>query len=189
MTATIPTKEPAQLRAGDTLKWRREDLQSDYPATGYTLKYVAKNALGGFQITATADGSAFSVTVPASTSAGYLPGVYEWSAWVETGAEKYTVGGGHWTVLPDLRANDADSPLDSRDHARRVLDAIEAVIEKRATKDQMSMTIAGRAVSRMEIGDLIKFRQHYRQEVAANEAAARIEAGLGSGGGRVQVRF
>jgi len=45
MAATIPSDEPARLRAGDTWKWTR--TLGDYPAGTWTLKYRFKNAAGG----------------------------------------------------------------------------------------------------------------------------------------------
>lgn len=53
MTATIPDREPAQLRCGDTWRWTRS--LADYPATTWTLKYRYKTASTGFEIVATAD--------------------------------------------------------------------------------------------------------------------------------------
>jgi hypothetical protein len=185
VTAAIPTTEPAELRAGDTWKWTR--TVDDYPAGTWTLKYRFKSPSGGFEIVASASGTDYSVTVSAATSAGYAAGLYEWSAWVEQGDEKYTVDGGTCNVLPNLRAGDAVAALDTRSHARKTLDAIEAVIENRATLDQMSYSIAGRALSRTPLADLLKFKSHYQAEVRAEDNAAKIKNGLGVGG-RIQFR-
>jgi len=69
-----------------------------------------------------------------------------------------------------------------------VLDAIEAVIENRATLDQESYQIGGRSLKRMPIADLMRLRQLYRAEVAGEEAAAKLAAGLGTAR-KVQVRL
>jgi hypothetical protein len=74
---TTPTNEPIEARAGDTWSWRRDDL-ADYPAPTWVLKYRAKNAAGGFEIVAAADGAAHLVTVPAATTAVYTAGIYDW---------------------------------------------------------------------------------------------------------------
>jgi hypothetical protein len=182
-----PTNEPSELRAGDTWKWRREDLEL-YPAPTWVLKYRAKNSAGGFEITAAASGTAHAVTVAAATTAAYAAGLYAWVAWVESGAERYTVDSGELRVLPDLRAGTATAAQDVRSHARRVLEAIEAVIEGRATRDQEEYRIADRMLKRTPIADLLALRDRYRAEVAAEDAARRLVAGE-TPGYALQVRL
>lgn len=185
--ADIPTNEPSQLRAGDTWKWRRENL-ADYPAGTWTLRYRFKNAAGGFEVTATASGLAHAVTVPAATTGGYAAGVYSWVAWVESGAERYTVDSGEAEVLPDLRAGTAAAAQDLRTHARRVVEAIEAVLEGRATKDQEEYRIGDRMLKRTPIADLLRLRDRYRNELAGEAAARRLVAGE-TPGFALQVRL
>lgn len=187
MTASIPTTEPTELRAGDTWRWTRS--LANYPASsGWTLKYRYKNATGGFEIVASASGADFSVSIAAATTAAYTAGTYAWTAWVEGGSsEKYTVDGGVCTVKADYRAAAASTPLDDRTHARKVLDAIESVIEGRASKDQERYMIAGRELWRTPIPILLKLRQTYRAEVKAQLQAERLQNGTGIGG-RIQFR-
>jgi hypothetical protein len=118
MAADIPTNEPAELRAGDTWAWTK--TLADYPAsTPWTLKYRFKNAAGGFEITATASGDGYAVSVAAATTAGYAAGAYSWMAWVEGGAsEKYTVDVGTVTINPDYRSGTATAAFDDLSHAR-----------------------------------------------------------------------
>lgn len=187
MAAEIPTTEPAELRAGDTWAWTK--TLADYPATAWTLKYRFKNAAGGFEITATASGDDYAVSVAAATTSGYAAGAYSWMAWVEGGtSEKYTVDTGTATINPDYRSGTATAAFDDRIHARIVLDAIEAVIEGRATKDQDEVEIAGRRLKRTPIPTLLRLRQHYKAEVAAEAAREAIANGLGSGR-RIQFRI
>lgn len=184
---TNPTIEPRTLRAGDTWKWRREDL-ADYPAPTWTLKYRFKSAAGGFEVVAAASGTAHQVTVAAATSAGYAADSYSWAAWVESGAEQYTVGSGTLTVEPNLRAGTAGAALDARSHARKVLAAIEAVLEGRASRDQEEYRIGERMLKRTPIADLLRLRSLYRKEVQAEEAGAALANGTGTGR-RILTRF
>lgn len=184
---TNPTIEPRTLRAGDTWKWRREDL-ADYPAPTWTLKYRFKSAAGGFEVVAAASGALHQVTVAASTTAGFAAGTYSWAAWVESGAEQYTVGSGTVTIEPNLRAGAATDALDARSHARKVLAAIEAVLEGRASRDQEEYRIGDRMLKRTPIADLLRLRALYRKEVAAEDAAAAIANGTGTGR-RILTRF
>lgn len=186
MAADIPTSEPSELRAGDTWQWTRSI--PDFPASIWTLKYRFKGAAGGFEIVSAASGDDYAVTVLAATSAGYAAGDYGWVSWVESGSDKFTVDSGTSAVLPDYRATSAATALDDRSHAAKVLAAIEAVIEGRASKDQDAYEIAGRSLKRTPIQDLLRLRQHYKAEVASEAAAEAIRRGTGSGR-RIQFRL
>lgn len=175
------------LTAGDTLDFTTS--VPDYPASaGWTLKYrLAPRAAGtAIDITATADGDDYAVQVVAATTASWATGYYTWTAYVELGAERYTVGRGQLQI----RAASASlaAATDGRTHARKVLDAIEAVIEGRASIDQQEYSINGRQLKRTPLADLMRMRNLYRNEVRNEEAADRLAAGLG-GGGNIRVRF
>jgi hypothetical protein len=184
MAADIPTTEPSSAYAGDTWKWRREDL-TDYPATAWTLTYYLTRAAASATIVAVADGSYFSVTVAKAVTALISAGKYFWAAFVSDATERFQVDQGTIEVLPDIAASAA---LDRRTHARKVLEAIEAVLESRATVDQMGYTIAGRRLDRMPIADLLTLRGHYRDECDTEDQAERIANGLGNPK-RILVRF
>jgi hypothetical protein len=181
---TTPINEPLRIYAGDTWAWQREDLASDYPAPTWTLKYAFKNAASHIELTATADGTFFAVSVAASTTIGYTAGTYNWVAYVESGSSRYTVDEGVLVVLPAF-AN--ASALDNRTHAKKALDAIEAVIEGRAGVDQMEYTIGSRQLKRMPIAELLQFRDYYRAQVFAADANERRRNGYGAG--RVVARL
>ena len=186
MAADIPTTEPTELNVGDTWKWTK--TLADYPASTWTLSYSFKSSVGGFAVAATALGDDHSVTVAYGTTSGYTAGFYSWVASVTNGSERYIVDSGTCTLNPDYRAGTATAAYDGRSHARIVLDAIEAVIEGRATVDQQEYEIAGRRLKRMAIADLLKFRQHYKAEVAAEINAEKIRNGTGTGR-RIQFRL
>lgn len=186
----IPSNEPTELRAGDTWKWNRADMASAYPSPTWTLTYRFKNQNGGFEIVATADGAGgFSVSVPKATTGAIAAGDYAWQGEVDNGTERYTLErGGNLKVVADFFSGSAATAMDQRSHARKVLQAIEAVIEGRASKDQEEYTIGGRSLKRTPIPELLQLRQTYRSEVAGEEAAAALENGTGIGR-KIQVRF
>lgn len=185
MTAPVPTTEPSELRAGVTWQWTRE--LPDYPASAWTLKYWFKKtgATGAnLSLTATASGDTHSVSVVAATTAAYTAGDYTWVAIVTAGAESHEVDHGTFKLLPRY---DAAANLDDREHARIVLDAIEAVIEGRATKDQQEYSIGSRMLKRTPIKDLLELRDKYRAEVFALDRAEA--AANGKGGGQLVWRL
>jgi hypothetical protein len=173
MTTEIPTVEPAELVAGDTWTWKRS--LGDYPAGEWTLTYYFRAVASEFSVVCTADGTDHLATVAASTSAGKKAGRYEWTAVVTSGSSRYTVGRGQALVKPDPASTGAG--FDPRSHARKTLEALEAVIEGKATRDQKSYTIGGRALERMPVEEILKFKDHYAQLVAAEEAGERLAAG------------
>lgn len=177
----IPTNEPSQLRAGDTWQWRREDLAGDYPASAWTLTYRFKNAAGGFEVVASADGDHFAVTVAANVTTGYAAGSYAWAAQVSKSGEKYTVDSGTLEVLADLFSGTATTASDQRSHNQIALDAVRAVMEGRASKDQQEYAIAGRKLVLTPMADLIKLLNFYEARVAADLAEENLRNGRATG--------
>ncbi len=179
MAADIPTKEPTQLRAGDTIKWKK--TLDDYPAGGseWVLKYALRGTAGVIDITASADGTDHLVSVDPTTSTAYASGHYDVLGFVEKGSERYSVFAGRMEILPDLETE--GSSYDGRTHVKKVLDKIEAVLESRATKEILESSIEGVQIKRIPHEDLLLMRSKYlnwhRQEIAAE----RIAAGTGTG--------
>ena len=62
-------------------------------------------------------------------------------------------------------------------HARKTLNAINAVIEKRATSDHQSYAINGMAVTKMKIDELLAFQRVYQRKVAKEENPNRKRFG------------
>ena len=56
---------------------------------------------------------------------------------------------------------------------QKVLDAIEAVLENRATLEQEQYQINNRSLKRRSSGELLKLRDHYRAELSRMNAARR----------------
>jgi len=169
----VPTIEPTDLVAGDTWKWLRS--LSHKASAGWVLKYTLINATSKITIVATASGDDHLVSVPAATTAPYVAGTYTWQAYVEKAAERYSQGSGTVKVHPNFAAA---TTFDGRSHARRTLDAIEAVLEKRATREDQSYSIGGRTLARIPNADLLALRDRYRSEVARENDADRIANGL-----------
>lgn len=180
----IPTNEPQQLRAGDTWKWRREDL-TDYPAASWTLTYRFKHpTLAGFEVIASADGNNYSVTVAAATTAGFSAGTFSWLAWVAGGtSEKYTVDEGTLEVLPEFRAGTVASTLDARTDAKKIYDDLLAAYKTYVTSRGLvkSYSIGTRQMTFHDQGDLLKQLNYWKAQVLAEEQAERLRNGLGTG--------
>lgn len=192
-SANYPEKEPTQLVIGDRWLWKRTDLGGDYPPASYSLKYslrLANSTASEIEISANESGSDYLVEVAAATTAGYTAGRYYWQLYITrtSDSERLLLGRG---VVDVLKNQDA-AAVDPRTHARKVLDAIEAVMENRATKDQEEYSIgsggSSRSLKRTPLPELLRLRSVYQQAVNSEEAALKLENGTGLPR-RVQVRF
>lgn len=182
MTAPIPFQEPASVVAGDTAKWQK--YLGDYPANdGWTLTYTFVNASVRFTATASAVGADHLVNASAATTTAWAAGTYDWRAQVSKAGEVFTVGSGRLVVKPSFSA-----ATDARSQARRMLEAVEAVLEGRASSAVQDYQIAGRSLRHIPIPDLLTLRDRLRMDVTREETAADLAAGKGPRG-RIQVRF
>lgn len=172
MTATT---EPGRLTAGDTVTWLK--TLSDYPASsGWVLTYTLINAAAKISITATASGADHLVNVAASTTAAWAAGTYTWIAVVTKAAERYSVGQGSIIVAPDLTAA---SLYDGRSTAKKALEAVNTLLETYGAKAYLQgYEINGRKQTFQSPGEFLKFRSQLVAEVAREDNAARIAAGL-----------
>lgn len=175
MTDTI---EPISFVSGETVAWTKS-LDDYLPADSWVLTYVFVK--DGEQQTVVAadngDGDHLA-TISAADSGNFVAGIYQWQAHVDDGTDHHMVDSGRVEVKANFL--DKESGFDARSHAEKTLDAIEAVIENRATQDQQSYTIQGTTLTRMPIVDLIKFRGIYRNELKQQKIAENLNNGLGS---------
>ena len=185
-----PTQEPDTLVVGDRWVWRRDDLVSDYPLDEYALEYrFTEDSTGNtnaFTIAATEAESTYLVEIASAVTASLTAGDYQWAAFIirSSDNQRVVIDQGRTEILHNLQNTTADL----RSHAKKVLDSIEAVLENRASQDQMSYSIAGRSLSRMSIDDLMTFRNRYRAEYLREIKLARIKNKQDSGN-TIKVRF
>lgn len=186
-----PTKEPSTLVLGDFWAWKRDDLAENYPIGSYSLTFEFHEDSGGggnhkFTLTAVEANSTYYIEAASSSTTGYSIGDYIWEAYITktSDSNRIMVDSGRTSITNNL----ANTNADLRSHAKKVVDAIEAVIENRASMDQSSMSIAGRSLSRMSIDELMTFRDRYKAEYLKEIKLARIRNGQGTGN-TPKVRF
>ena len=187
-STNYPTTEPNELQLGDFWAWKRTDLSTDYPTASYSLSYefnlVDGSTAANFTLTATESNDEYIIEVSNTTS--YTAGEYNWVAYITRSSDsariKLTEG------FTEIQENYATTTSSVRSHAKKVLDAIEAVIENRATMDQSSMSIAGRSLSRLTIDELLQFRDRYKAEYLKEVKKARIKNNKDSGN-TIKIRF
>jgi len=157
---------PHKIGRGDTIKI--EDISySDYPSNdGWSLYFQLCGVTTDVQATAVADAS-FDLLIPASVTADYTLGDSNYALYVSKGSplEVYTVEAGVLDVC--------DRVSTEMSHARRALAALEAVLEKRASNDQLSYSIGNRSISKMSGDELLKWKNHYKRQVQVEDGTAR----------------
>lgn len=187
-SANFPTQVPSELQLGDFWAWKRDDLAADYPLADYALSYefnlIDGSTAANFTLTATESGNEYIISTSSTTS--YTVGNYNWISYITRSSDSARVKLEEGYV--EIQDNYATTSNSVRSHAKKVLDAIEAVIENRASMDQQSMSIAGRSLSRMSITDLMTFRDRYKAEYLKEVKIARIKNGLASGN-TIKVNF
>lgn len=159
---------PNGIQAGLTL--RRLVVQPAYPAPEWRLSVVLRGP-SVIDLHAVPDGRNHLLHVPATTTREWLHGEYAVSVRAQRGDDIEEIDSGTVTVRPDIAQLAAGH--DARSHVQRVLDAIEAVLEKRATLDQEQYRINNRELRRTPIADLLKLRDRYRGELARMKAASK----------------
>lgn len=169
--ATIPTTEPIEVLAG--LTWRWDKTLADYtPADGWSYGYAIRGA-GRLDLTgvATAENDGWELTAAASDTADLPGGVYQWTAYVTSGSEKYVTGRGSLTVLPNpLTAAEGTLQL----WAEQSLAYVEATLAKRYQADMAGYTIEQRQAQREELAALERSRSRLAAEVDARKSQGRF---------------
>lgn len=189
----IPTKEPRDVVKGDTIKWKRMDLEGLYPSAVWTLTYYffSRNPAKAFEVVATNAGNGFLVDLGASAElvASFErvgQSGFEWVARVSSGADKYTIGSGRLSVAPNLI--DVKGGTDRRSWAVRTLDILKAVIEGRADADVNMYMLAGKQVTKMTPAEL---QEWYRWvgKMAQTEEEATFDSTVGARSRFIKVRL
>jgi len=186
-----PVQEPDRLVTGDRFAWQRPDLVSDYPLADYTMTYHFSQDSGGggthhFTLSSTEADDNYYFEKPSSETTNLTAGDWEWQLYAirTSDSERVTLDYG----ITKFAIGELDTNNDLRSHAKKVLDAIEAVIEGRATIDQSSFSLGGRSLSRLSVDELMTFRDRYHAEYLKEVKLARIRNKQGSGN-TIKVNF
>lgn len=187
-STNYPSQVPTELQLGDFWAWKRDNLSTDYPVASYSLSYEF-NLIDGAVVsnfTLTASESNDTYIIETASTATYTKGNYNWVSYITRTSDSARVKLEEGFV--EIQDNYATTSASVRSHAKIVLDAIEAVIENRATMDQSSMSIAGRSLSRLSIDELLTFRDRYKTEYLKEVKQLRIKNKRGSGN-TIKVNF
>lgn len=177
------TDEPASFIAGESVEWTK-NLPGYLPKDGWDLFYAFRNFGAHFDIAAIKKEDHYLIRMNSEQSAVLKPANYWWQATVTKGNDWHVVDAGSLEIKEHLSLADS---YDGRSHVKKVLDALEAMILDKASRDQQSYSIAGRSLYRLSPAELLKWRDHYKAEYARELQAELLSKGLG--GNLIKVRF
>lgn len=157
---------PAKIKAGLTFSIGPISTAYAAPEWSLSLKLRGPQAID-------VEGNADAILrAEATATAEWVAGLYAYSIRAtDTIGTVVEIEAGQVTIEPDLAA--LGPGHDSRDHVRRTLEAIEAVIERRATLDQEKYKINNRELWRTPVADLLRLRDRYKAELRMMNAKAR----------------
>jgi hypothetical protein len=177
----VNCKIPAKISAGLTFDTA---LRFDnYPAPDWALSLLLRGP-STIDLVSSQEGNLHRLHVTAGATSTWKPGQYIYSLRAKRGEEVVELSAGSLEVLPDLYSLPVGA--DVRTPAQIALEAIEAVISKRATIDQERYRIGNRELYRTPIAELIKLRDMYRSEVQREKQAA---CGANPWGRRILTSF
>lgn len=169
--------EPKEIYAGATAIWTRE--AGDYPASdGWSLEYVLAGRNGRHVVNGgliTASGSTYTITVPMAETATWAGGEYGWRLFATKEGDRRHVQNGMLQVIPATK-----TATDTRSHARRMVDALEATLEGKASKDQSEINIGGKSLKRFSFAELSVELARWQRIVQQEEDAAKVAGGMTS---------
>lgn len=176
---------PRNIVAGDSIEWI--DYFEDYLSPGWSLKYVLICPLTKIEVVSVADaetnGHLFSI--PSTTTDSWQPGDYHYQVFATSGSDRKTVGRGFFTIEIDFSKQEKH---DARPWLDRVIAALKASIEGRASSSQLLFEIAGSRIEHISHLDQRELLNGYRKDRAACNRERAISLGK-SPFGTVRVEF
>lgn len=155
---------PTTILAGDTFSV--ETNQPDYPKPTWTITAYFQGP-DAITLVSTGTDAVHTLSATAATTAGWGEGTYRYSVVASDGVTQKTIENG----ITNIQARaDLISSSDVRSHNKKMLDAIEALLENRASTDQQSYTIAGRSITKIPMMELLELQKYYADKVRQETA-------------------
>ncbi|EWS78798.1 hypothetical protein LPH50_09555 [Xylella taiwanensis] len=119
-----------------------------YPSTGWKVRWLLRGSKS-LDIVAHGEHSVHRFQIPVDDTAQWIPSHYGYRLHAERGTQTVDIERGQLRVEPDFSS--LPEGYDGRSNKQRALNAINAVLEKRATQDQSRDHINNRELWRTSI--------------------------------------
>lgn len=162
---------PDFFAAGTTLSYQRS--YPDYPiSSGWSFKLYLAGPAASINVSATPTSPAlYAFQIDAATTAPLIPGSYRWVERATNGSTVVDVATGLVTIALNVATAAAG---DAQTAEEKMLAAIDAVLSGRLVDGIESYQIAGRAISKIPLGELTKFRGQLVAAVNRQRQGGRI---------------
>lgn len=168
--ATALTEMPDEFVSGTTVKYTT--TYADYRANdGWSMVLYVAGVGRITPITATASGASFAVTLTSSITAGLDAGTYQWTERVTKAGESYDAASGTVGVLANIATAIAG---DLQSWEEKALVVVEAALLGRLTADQQAFSIAGRAVTKIPVAELLSIRTSLRSAIRSQRTPGKF---------------
>ena len=191
---------PDSFVAGDTVQWTESIANFSSDDWEMEVTFVPADATAGAAIQIASDGASPAITknsgggftgkISSTVSSSFTADTtYHWQKVMRDGTDRYSQPGGRILALSSMNVlKTAGGTHDVRSTVKQTLDQIRARIQGRSLLDQDSMSIGNRAVSRMNMADLIKWEAVFAGRYENELRRERIGRGLKTSRS-VKVRF
>lgn len=172
MSVAIATSPPATVTAGDKVDFTVSPGEFT-SSGGYSPVFVFRSDDGSrrYVVNGTDYGSDFRITAASDVTRTWAACFGQFTVFTQLsdGTDRRTLIAGRMEIRPDPASTDT---VDLRSSNRRILDAITARIEGRASSDIQSISISGQSIARMSLDELIRAQTIFRAKVDAEEIKA-----------------
>lgn len=163
---------PDIILAGATLQWE-ESIDNYTASETCTLKYTFINSSNKYTISSAPEDPIFTFDISSTVTANYAAGDYAYQKYIEDENGIHIIGEGRITVKPFFAGQ---TTFDDRSHAEKMLEAIEALLENRATVLQSSMTFKNRALQYLTFDELIKAKNYYENIILQENTKKMLDS-------------
>ncbi len=180
-----PSQVPDEFHAGDS--FLLELSGGDYPPPEWTASIVLSNSSVRNTAAGTSSGSLHRIDIAPATTSNWATGSYSWQIYAEKTGYRVTLASGNIKILANI--GDASQGNDVRNFPRTVADALESIIQNRATKEQL--LLAQQSVGDLNVNyvpDVMAEWQKWNGYAEQLENANKVSAGMG-GPRAIYARF
>lgn len=152
MSDTLLSAGLTEMTAGENIA-ETVSFDDHLASAGWSCKYAFRG-MSAFEIDAdtNSDGDSFDLKFTYTETEQLIPGIYAYTGFVLKASDRIKVDSGTIEIF-------ANPGLET--HAQKVLKAIRAVIEGRASSDQLTISLADTQLQYMTPDELMKLEQTY----------------------------
>lgn len=165
---------PEYLYIGDSFNLFWTPLPELVPTSGYSAALLF-NGPASPSVNAVVDGSRYKFVITTAISDALLVGYYKAIVQITKSGEKHSFVVGMLEVKPSLPDVEFKN-IDQRSFNKRMLDAIEAWMEHKATNYQIDIIrseVQDRDIERIPHMELVKLRDYYKKMVDAENGCCK----------------